>query len=71
MKVPTTPENKTKCICGSCPTFTQNSLKDGVFCTMGKSEKTPEMKGCACTTCPVFAEYTLSGGYFCINGAAE
>jgi len=38
---------------------------------MGKSEKTPEMKGCACTTCPVFAEYTLSGGYFCINGAAE
>ena len=71
MKVPTTPENQAKCICGSCPTFTKNGLKDGVFCTMGKSEKTPEMQGCSCTTCPVFAEYTLSGGYFCINGAAE
>jgi hypothetical protein len=38
---------------------------------MGKSEKTPEMKGCVCMNCGVFAEYKLTGGYFCINGAAE
>ena len=71
MKVPTTPENKAKCICGSCPTFTKNSLKVGAFCTLGKSEKTPKIQGCACTTCPVFGEYTLSEGYFCLHGAAE
>ena len=71
MKVPMTPENKAKCICMSCPTYTQNSLMGGVFCASGKSEKTPEMKGCICMNCGVFAEYKLTGGYFCINGAAE
>ncbi|MGA7077043.1 MAG: DUF2769 domain-containing protein [Halobacteriota archaeon] len=71
MKVPMTPENKEKCICMSCPTYTQNSLMGGVFCAMDKSEKTPEMKGCVCVNCGVFAEYKLTGGYFCINGAAE
>jgi methylamine---glutamate N-methyltransferase subunit C len=71
MKVPMTPENKAKCICMSCPTYTQNSLMGGVFCATGKSEKTPEMKGCVCMNCGVFAEYKLTGGYFCINGAAE
>ncbi|MGZ5502787.1 MAG: DUF2769 domain-containing protein [Halobacteriota archaeon] len=71
MKVPMTPENKAKCLCMSCPTYTQNSLMGGVFCATGKSEKTPEMKGCVCMNCGVFAEYKLTGGYFCINGAAE
>jgi hypothetical protein len=71
MKVPMTPENKAKCICMSCPTYTQNSLTGGVFCATGKSEKTPGMKGCVCMNCGVFAEYKLTGGYFCINGAAE
>lgn len=66
-----TPENKAKCICMSCPTYTQNGLMGGVFCATGKSEKTPEMKGCVCMNCGVFAEYQLTGGYFCINGAAE
>ena len=71
MKVPMTPENKAKCICMSCPTYTQNSLMGGVFCATGKSEKTPEKKGCVCTNCDVFAEYKLTDGYFCINGASE
>ena len=70
-KVPLNEDTKSKCICGSCPTFSQNSLKGGVFCAAGKSEKAPEMKGCVCTKCGVFAEYKLTGGYFCINGAAE
>ena len=71
MKVPMTPENKAKCLCMGCPTYTQNSLMGGVFCATGKSEKTPELKGCICTNCAVFAECKLTGGYFCINGAAE
>ena len=71
MTVPLTPENTAKCLCASCPTFTQNNLKGGIFCAAGKSEKAHEMKGCACTNCGVFAEYKLTGGYFCKNCAAE
>ncbi|HXY88229.1 MAG TPA: DUF2769 domain-containing protein [Candidatus Acidoferrales bacterium] len=71
MKVPNTKENMAKCICGSCPTFTQNGLSDGLFCARGKSVKVPEMKGCICANCPVWAEYGLSKGYFCIHGASE
>jgi methylamine---glutamate N-methyltransferase subunit C len=71
MKVPMTPENKAKCICMSCPTYTQNSLMGGVFCATDKSEKVAEMKGCNCPGCQVYADYDLKGGYFCIEGAAE
>jgi hypothetical protein len=71
MKVPNTNENMAKCICGSCPTFTQNGLSGGFFCARGKSEKVPEMKGCICADCPNWAEYDLSRGYFCIHGASE
>ena len=71
MKVPMNEDTKAKCICMSCPTYAQNSLMGGVFCAMGKSEKTPEMKGCVCMNCAVFADYNLTGGYFCIKGAAE
>jgi len=71
MKVPNTKENMAKCICGSCPTFTQNSLNGGFFCAVGKSERVPEMKGCVCAGCQLWAEYDLSRGYFCIHGASE
>jgi hypothetical protein len=71
MKVPMTPESKAKCICMSCPTYTQNSLMSGVFCATGKSEKTPEMKGCNCPGCEVYTDYDLKGGYFCIKGTAD
>jgi len=71
MKVPNTKENMAKCICGSCPTFTQNGLSEGLFCARGESYKVPEMKGCICAGCPVWAEYDLSKGYFCIHGASE
>jgi hypothetical protein len=71
MKVPMTPENKNKCICLTCRTYSHNSLRSRVFCAMGKSEKTPQMKGCVCNSCPVSIEYKLSGYYFCIKGAEE
>jgi hypothetical protein len=58
MKVPNTNENMAKCICGSCPTFTQNGLSDGFFCARGESKKVPEMKGCICADCPVWQNMT-------------
>ncbi len=69
MNVPMIPENNERCICMNCPTYTQNSLMDGVFCATGKSEKPPAMKGCDCPRCKVRADYDL--GYFCMSGAAE
>ncbi|MGZ8892775.1 MAG: DUF2769 domain-containing protein [Halobacteriota archaeon] len=70
MTVSVTPENKKKCLCGTCRTYTYNGLRGRLFCSIGESEKTPQMKGCVCPSCPVFIEYKLSGYYFCIKGAA-
>jgi hypothetical protein len=71
MKVPMTPENKEKCICMICHTYSQNNLKGRMFCATGKRKNTPQMKGCVCYSCPVSIEHTLSGYYYCIKGAAE
>jgi Protein of unknown function (DUF2769) len=71
MKVTMTPENNKKCICGTCGTYLYNRLGGRVFCALGKSEKTSQMKGCVCPSCPVSIEYKLSGYYFCIKGAEE
>jgi len=68
MTVLKTPENKKKCLCGTCRTYTYNSLKGRLFCAIGKSENTPQLKGCVCSSCPVFIENKLSGYYFCIKG---
>jgi hypothetical protein len=69
MTVPITPENKKKCLCGTCRTYTYNGLRGRMFCAIGKSENASQMKGCVCPSCPVFIEYKLSGYYFCIKGA--
>ena len=71
MKVPMTPENKAKCICMSCPTYTQNSLMGGVFALVPVTQNAPEMKGCKCPGCEVYADYDLKGGYFCLKEAAD
>jgi hypothetical protein len=71
MKVPMTPENKKKCICMTCRTYSQNNLKSRVFCAMDKSENTPPDEGSECNSCPASIEYKLSGYYFCIKGAEE
>ncbi len=71
MRVPNTKENMAKCICYNCPTFIDSSLKGGFFCSVGKSERIPEMKGCICGSCPVYPMYRMTGGYFCSLGAHE
>ena len=45
MKVPNTNENMEKCICGSCPTFTDNSLKGGFFLRHGEERQSPRDEG--------------------------
>lgn len=69
MKVLMTPDNKKKCLCTTCFTYSQNGLRGRVFCAVGKSEKTSLMTGCVCMSCPVSIEHKLRGYYFCIKGA--
>ena len=69
MTVPITPENNNKCLCGTCRTYTYNGLKSRLFCGIGKSKNTLQMKECVCISCLVFIENKLSGYYFCIKGA--
>lgn len=67
-KVPDTPENMARCICGGCPSYPGQG---GFFCAKGKSGKEVAKKGCLCSGCAVFEEHELAGGYFCVAGVAE
>jgi len=67
-KVPDTPENGSRCICGECPSYPG---ADGFYCARGASEKPVNKRGCVCGACPVFKEYDLQDGYYCVSGKAE
>ncbi len=68
MEVPNTPENGSKCICGTCPTYIEGDK--GFFCALDRSDKELEQKGCDCGSCALWGEYDLSEGYFCTEGKA-
>jgi hypothetical protein len=74
-KIPNTPENIKKCICGVCPSFNQCSKEKGetLFCAdeIGKGKCEYKMNGCICGACPIYPEYNLKKGYYCINGSAQ
>lgn len=66
-KVPDTPENMSRCICGDCPSYPGDG---GFFCAKGKSEHEIRRRGCMCADCMNFKEYGLADGYYCADGAA-
>ncbi len=66
-KVPDTPENAARCICGGCPSYPGDG---GFFCAKGKSNKEIQRRGCLCGNCANFMEYGLADGYYCADGAA-
>jgi aldose sugar dehydrogenase len=66
-KVPDTPENMSRCLCGSCPSFPGLG---GFFCAVGKSASEIRKRGCVCADCPNFREFSLTDGYYCDAGAA-
>jgi hypothetical protein len=68
-KVPMADETMKKCQCAKCPTYMENDLRGGVFCSTGKVGN-PRREGCYCFGCPVHRKYLLRGSYFCILGAA-
>jgi hypothetical protein len=67
VKVPDTPENMTRCVCGDCPSYPGDG---GFFCAKGKSEHEIRRRGCICADCMNFKEYGLADGYYCAAGAA-
>ncbi len=67
-KVPNTPENKSRCICGGCPSYPGDG---GFFCAVGKSDKEIRRRGCICGDCLNYKEYGLDGGYYCAEGQAS
>ena len=66
-KVPVTPENASRCVCGGCPSFPGGA---GFFCAKGKSDLPVQQRGCLCTGCVNFKEYDLRDGYYCVSGRA-
>jgi hypothetical protein len=66
-KVPDTPENMSRCICGGCPSYPGEG---GFFCAKGKSGPSVRQRGCLCGDCANFKEYKLQDGYYCVGGAA-
>lgn len=72
-KVPDTPENLKKCICGTCPSHNQ-CMKDkmhGMFCARGKTDCELTKSGCLCGSCPLASSYKLDRMYYCAIGAAQ
>lgn len=66
-KVPDTPENMSRCICGDCPSYPGDG---GFFCATGKSATEVRRRGCMCADCMNFKDYGLADGYYCADGAA-
>jgi hypothetical protein len=66
-KVPDTPENSSRCICGGCPSYPGGGA---FYCAKGKSALPVRRRGCVCTDCAVFKAYGLEDGYYCIGGVA-
>jgi hypothetical protein len=66
-KVPDTPENMAKCLCGGCPSY---PAAGAVFCAKGKSDSAVTKRGCVCPDCALFNDYSLVDGYYCAAGAA-
>jgi hypothetical protein len=65
---------KSKCICGSCGTYTNCARKAGesFFCATGKSFMCIDLdKGCICPTCPVTADLGLKHKSYCQKGSEK
>jgi hypothetical protein len=67
-------ENKRKCICEPCPSYTEcmRAGSELLFCVTKKSPDCIfEKRGCICPTCPVRAILDLKKAYYCIKGAEQ
>lgn len=72
--VPKTEETMLKCICNSCPSYTEcmQTGKVGLFCSSGDEIRCFESsEGCNCSECSVSADFDFSSIYHCKDGSAD
>ena len=72
-KVPDTPENVKKCICGECPSYNQcmKGNSELLYCAKEKSACEFDKIGCMCTVCPLTLQFNLDKLYYCETGVKE
>ncbi|MGZ4904597.1 MAG: DUF2769 domain-containing protein [Halobacteriota archaeon] len=60
-----------KCICykDPCPTFANNNLSGGLYCSITRCVEPLETKECICNRCLVWNEYNLTELYYCADGS--
>lgn len=75
MKVPKNEMSMIKCICATCPSYTEcmDTGNLGVFCSIGDAKKClQDLEGCLCQeNCAVSSEFNFSSDYHCKEGSAD
>ncbi|WP_201798828.1 DUF2769 domain-containing protein [Methanomassiliicoccus luminyensis] len=62
----------TMCICGKCPSYTDDNRdrQQALFCSKGRPQSCDTTnKGCICSDCPVSSEMGLTHTSYCIKGS--
>lgn len=72
-RIPDTPENVNKCICGGCPSYDDCMRENDemLYCARKKSACEVPRNGCLCGACPLAGEFDLDKMYYCMIGPAE
>ena len=65
-RVPDTKENAAACICGGCPSKSEDGMT--FYCAKGKSQQAVERTFCACKWCPLWSGYGLERDFYCVEG---
>jgi methylamine---glutamate N-methyltransferase subunit C len=67
MSVQNSKENRKKCLCPSCPSYTRDCKGEVLYCAedVGHSQCDISAKGCICPGCLVWKENDLSEIYYC------
>ena len=60
-----TPENRAKCLCTFCPSYSTHCSDEVLYCSIGASKCEIPVKGCICNSCPLYFQYNLENIYYC------
>jgi glutamate synthase domain-containing protein 2 len=64
-KIPDNKENRRKCRCPICPSYSQDCKGEILFCGTQASKCDINPQSCLCDTCSIYYEYELKGLYYC------
>lgn len=64
-EIENTTDNRAKCHCSFCPSYSPNCQDEVLYCSTGASKCEIPVNGCICNTCPLYYEYHLQNIYYC------